>query len=276
MECTIYCDESIKQGKYYGNFYGGALVFSKHQSEVLNGLKVKKEELFGSGEVKWSKVSPLYLDKYKEMMKVFFDFIEADKVKLRVMFTKNSHIPIGLTAEQIKNDYFILYYHFLKYAFGLRYSNQSEAPFYLRLYFDQLPDTKSKIQTFKGFIHNLQNLDEFKKANICIRHDDIAEINSKQHVILQCCDVVTGAMQFRLNDLHKEKPDGQRCRAKKTIAKDSLYKYIRGRIGKIYPGFNIGDSTGRRELNSLWIHQYRHWKFISTNSSYDGSKCKPK
>lgn len=28
-EYTIWCDESIKKGKYYSNFYGGLLIQSK-------------------------------------------------------------------------------------------------------------------------------------------------------------------------------------------------------------------------------------------------------
>lgn len=275
-EYTIYCDESIKQGKYYSNFYGGVLVTSCHKDEILMTLKAKKEELFGSGEVKWSKVSPAYLNKYLSMIELFFDLIEAGKIKMRVMFTQNARVPTGLTKEHIENEYFILYYQFLKSAFGLKYSNSGIEPVYLRLYFDQFPDTKEKVQKFKRFVVNLNNSEDFKGANICIREDDIAEVNSKKHVILQCCDVVMGSMQFRLNDLHKEKPPGERLRAKKTVAKENLYKYINKRIRKIYPGFNIGDSTGRRTWDCVWEHRYRHWKFIATNNVYDESKCKPK
>jgi hypothetical protein len=77
-------------------------------------------------------------------------------------------------------------------------------------------------------------------------------------------------MQFRLNDLHKKKPAGERRRAAKTIAKEKLYRYISYRIRCIYPGFNIGESTGHQgDLSN-------RWKFVPKNREYDESKTKPK
>ena len=74
--------------------------------------------------------------------------------------------------------------------------------------------------------------------------DQIAEVDSHEHSILQAVDVVLGSMQFRLNDFHRAKPPGQARRGKKTIAKEKLYKRISQRIRSIYPNFNIGISTG--------------------------------
>jgi hypothetical protein len=45
---------------------------------------------------------------------------------------------------------------------------------------------------------------------------------------------------------HKKKPDGARCRAKRTIAKEKLYLHIYQRISKIYPRLNAGVSTSIR------------------------------
>ncbi len=42
--------------------------------------------------------------------------------------------------------------------------------------------------------------------------------------------IVLGAMAFRLNNGHKEKPVGQNRRGKRTIAKEKLYKFIYSRI----------------------------------------------
>lgn len=111
-----------------------------------------------------------------------------------------------------------------------------------------------------------------------IKEDQIAEIDSHEHVLLQCLDVVLGAMQFRLNDKHLEKPDDQRCRGKRTIAKENLYKMINKRIQDLYPfQFNIGISTGKKEgFESLWKDPYRHWMFLPSEREYDESKEKPK
>ncbi|MGD6804469.1 MULTISPECIES: hypothetical protein [Rossellomorea] len=64
MQYIIYCDESEKTGKFYGNFYGGALVRSTDFHIVKNTLEDKKVSLNLLGEVKWQKVTPNYLEKY--------------------------------------------------------------------------------------------------------------------------------------------------------------------------------------------------------------------
>lgn len=55
----------------------------------------------------------------------------------------------------------------------------------------------------------------------------IAEVDSKNHVILQCIDIALGSMNFKLNNMDKEKmPNSNRC-GKRTIAKEKLYKKIK-------------------------------------------------
>jgi hypothetical protein len=276
LQYIIYTDESVQRGRFYSNFYGGALVRSTSLEVVKQALEKEKNSL-GLQEIKWTKVSAAYLDRYIAMIKVFFDLIEAGQIKVRIMFTQNALQPVGLTREQLEESYFLLYYQFLKHGFGLVYTRDSCHPIYLRLYMDQLPDTKVKAEKFKNFVYNLQFQPEFVQAGIRIRKEDIAEVNSKDHVILQCTDVVLGAMQFRLNDLHKVIPEGQKRRAAKTRAKEKLYNYISSRIREIYPGFNIGESTGLKgDISNRWNHPYRHWKFVPGNWEYDESKTKPK
>jgi len=45
----------------------------------------------------------------------------------------------------------------------------------LRLYFDQFPDTKEKIERFKGFLIGLQESRKFREARISINREDVAE-----------------------------------------------------------------------------------------------------
>lgn len=274
-EYIIYCDESIDKGRYFSNFYGGALIRSHDLREIIAVLEAKKNELNLYKEVKWSKVTSLYLDKYIGLMETFFNFIEADKVKIRVMFTQNCHIPNNLSPEQIDNEYFLLYHQFLKHAFGLQYSNPTKERIRIRLYLDDLPDTREKVASFKNVLLSLNKNPQFESAGIYIDENQIAEVKSHEHTILQCLDVVLGAMQFRLNNKHKDKPDGARYRAKRTIAKEKLYNYIYQRISKIYPRFNIGVSTSiRGDITNRWNHSCRHWLFKQEDSTMDLSKTK--
>lgn len=276
MEYVIWCDESDKKGRYYSNFYGGALVRSIDIPYVKRTLAEAKQKLNLFNEVKWSKVSANYCKKYIELIDVFFDLIQQDKVKIRIMFTKNSRVPTGLTKAQRDQEFFILYYQFVKHAFGLTYSNDTKENINIKIFFDKLPDKKEKVTEFKRYIYGVQNLQEFQKANIKIKYSDIGEVDSKKEDVLQCFDIILGSMSFRLNNKHLEKPEGSRFRAKKTIAKERLYKHINSRIRMIKPGFNIGISTGTNNgITDRWNMPYRHWLFTSRQTEYDSTKDKP-
>lgn len=276
MEYVIYADESDKSGKYYSNFYGGALVRSSDLQPVVELLR-KTKELNGLGaEAKWSKVTSQYLDRYIKLMAVFFDLVERNRVKVRVMFTQNANVPTNLTRAQRENEYFLLYYQFIKHAFGLQYSNPGKDEIGLRIYLDRLPDTREKVKNFRGYLCGLDQNPQFQQARIRLRPDQIAEVDSKAHEVLQCADIVLGAMQFRLNDKHKRKPPGQKRRGKNTIAKEKLYKFIGSRIRRVYPNFNIGISTGTQgDHANRWAHPYRHWLFVPRDSRRDNSMTKP-
>ncbi|WP_245183657.1 hypothetical protein [Lentibacillus salicampi] len=100
MQYIIYCDESEKRGKYFSNFYGGALVRSNDFHIVRGALELKKEELNLFNEVKWQKVTEKYLDKYKLLMDEFFYHVKQDKVKVRIMFTHNRYETKNLSHYQ--------------------------------------------------------------------------------------------------------------------------------------------------------------------------------
>lgn len=85
MQYIIYCDESVKNGEYYSNFYGGALVRSIHLDEVKTSLENKKYEHNIHGEIKWQKVTENYLEKYMAIVDSIFEFIKADKIKIRII-----------------------------------------------------------------------------------------------------------------------------------------------------------------------------------------------
>ncbi|MEA5405091.1 DUF3800 domain-containing protein [Arcicella sp. DC2W] len=279
MEYFIWCDESVKKGQYFSNFYGGVLVKSKDLKYVQKKLTEVRVAQGLLNEIKWQKVTEHYVDKYINAIDVFFDLMEQGKVKMRVMFTQNSNKPLNLSNQHLEDEYFILYYQFFKHAFGLINSNDNESgkPVYIRAYFDTLPDKIEKNNRFKEFIKGLEREQNFQLSKIKFRKDAIAEVRSHEHVLLQFMDVVLGAMAFRLNDLHKEIPEGKKRRGKRTKAKEKLYKHILTRIRKIHKGFNIGKSTGKKVgMESLWLDAYRHWNFIPKEHEVDNTLHKQK
>ncbi len=273
-EYFIWCDESDSRGKYYSNFYGGVLVKSEDLREVQ--LKVDKicRKVHLHDEIKWHKVSQHYVGKYIDAMDVFFKLVEENKIKVRIMFTQNAYVAKHLTDKHKNEEFFILYYQFIKHAFGLPFSNNTDKEIFLRLYFDYLPDTLEKRQVFKEYIKGLQTSKPFRLAKLKIRKQDIGEVDSKKHLLLQMLDVVLGAMSFRLNNKHKEIPEGKKRRGKRTVAKEKLYKHINKKQRQIREGFNIGSNTGKEKREDYWLHPYRHWNFKPSDFDVDDSMFK--
>lgn len=256
----IYCDESADKGKKFADFFGGCIIDSKYLFEVESALNAKKEELQLNGEIKWTKTTANYLEKYKEIMNLFFSFVEQGKVKVRIMFRSVDDVPSVPVDNNEK--YFKLYYQFIKHAFGLQYIPADLLPTNIIINLDILPDKHGMREEFKKYLREIPHTKGFPAA-MTIRERGVIEVDSHDHVLLQCTDIILGAMNFRLNELHKEKPAGQRTRAKRTIAKEALYKHINKLIRKIHPHFNIGISTGARGSdNPHWESPYEHWKFI--------------
>lgn len=276
-ELIIYCDESEQDGKYCSNFYGGVLVKSKDLREVEESLLHVKSELNLNGEVKWSKITANYEDKYKSLLDTFFGLVSEGKIKVRVMFTQNSNeIHHALTRQQREDTYYLLYYQFIKHAFGL-YHYQPNEPKRLRINFDRLPENNEQSDRFKAYIAALSATKDFKGSRLTIGPDDIYEVESHDHILLQCADIVLGSMSFRLNHKHKEKPEGQARRGKRTLAKERVYKHINAHICSCYPNFNIGVSTSMRgDRTNTWNHPYRHWLFVAKGSKHNPERVKRK
>jgi hypothetical protein len=270
-EFILFCDESDKRGKYYSNFYGGVMVGSSQYQRITDRLNYKKAELNLYQEVKWEKVSEPYLEKYKELIRTFFEEIALGNLRVRIMFRQNAHLPKRLNRTQVDWEYYLLYYQFVKHAFGLEHTPENIR---LRLYFDKFPDTDEKSEQFKGYLMGLTKSQTWRAIDI--KKEDITEVDSRDHVLLQCLDIVLGSISFRLNDKHKEIPTGSHKRGKRTIAKEKLYKSILTEIWKIRPRLNIGMSTRTNNIAERWSLPYMHWAFVPKEEVYDASLTKPR
>lgn len=274
-EYIIFCDESEKDGKYYSNFYGGLLVGASQYERITKRLNAIKLDLNLYGEVKWEKVTERYLPKYEILMRHFFEEVASGNVKVRIMFRQNAFKPLGLTPKQMEMQYFLLYYQFIKHAFGLEFIEPTQKGTKLRLYLDEFPETGEKVERFKGFLLALQKNKKFRDINLKIKRDDVVEIRSHEHVLIQCLDVVLGAMAFRLNDKHKEKLPEKKRHGKRTKAKETLYKMILQQIRKIHPNFNIGVTTSfGGNIKRRWEDSYLHWCFQPQAAEYEAKMTK--
>lgn len=266
MEYIIYCDESVSDGKYYTDFFGGVLVRNTDFDDIREALDAQKNMLHLKGEIKWVKVTANYLDKYKQMMDIFFSFIKKNRLKVRIMFRETSQTPSNLSPEQVHNRYSLLYYQFVKHSFGLIYHDAPRnTPVYLRLYFDEIPYPLDQRDAFKSHVFSLQRNSRFRKAQVKIRMDDVVEINSEKHSIQQCMDIVLGSISFMLNRKNEVIPEGSTERGHRTIAKEELFHHILQLIQESdgVDFFDISKSTPIVVPKDLWAMPYRHWKFTA-------------
>lgn len=194
---------------------------------------------------------------------------------MRIFFKSNQYETPRLSKEQRTKSYQILYYQFVKHAFGLQYANEDiNKPLRVHLSFDEMPLCNADKKEFIDYLLELNNIKEFYAANIRFAESDIIEVDSRNELPLQFLDLILGAMSFRLNNKHKIIPEGSRVRGKRTRIKEKLYKYINQRIRLIRPGFNIGESTGRRTAKDVWTDPYRHWSFKPYDSERNFSLAK--
>lgn len=275
---AIFCDESSEKGVFYSHFYGGALVRWADRQAIEDELAAKKDALNIKGEMKWTKVTENYATKYVEFMNLFFDKIAAGEIKVRIMFTQNLNVAPELDAEKLDNEYFLLYYQFLKHGFGLRYWNYNQARFgnaRVTVYLDDPPQNAAKFTRFKAYLASLSDYPFFFAAGVSVAFGDITGVDSKSHNIMQGLDIILGAMQSRLNNVHTHVHPPAKRRSKKARAKEVVYNAIKDRIWEIYPHFNVGTSTGVQNGDEdRWTHPYRHWCFVPTGSTLDRSRGK--
>lgn len=266
MRYYLYCDESTLNGTKFSYFYGGVMVNADDFNMLNDVLNSKREQTVKTSELKWTKVSAANFKEYIDAVDTFFDFIQADKAKVRIMFTQNRFKANMLTEIQKNNTYGLLYYQFIKHAFGLKYLPTHSGPNYLEIFLDTMPDEKEKKIKLKQYLHGLQYLPSFLDANIQIHQSAIVEVDSSKHILMQYLDVVLGAMAFKLNRLDKVKQSETGKRGKRTLAKEKVYKHINKRIRLLYPNFNIGISTGKRDdYKNILAMPYRHWLFLPTH-----------
>lgn len=276
----IYADESDKRGRYFSNFFGGVLLAAEERERISDELQNKKNELGLLHELKWQNVDATCVDRYIEFVRTYFTYIASSRLKVRIMFTQNMRIPVGLMERHHDLQYFLLYYQFIKHAFGLKFAdhNPYQAVF-VSVLPDKIPDTKDRVDKFKDYLCRIPGSSYMRGANLYIPRSSIADVDSERHVILQGLDIILGSMCSKLNGKLKDIPAGKRRRGKRTVAKEKLYREINAEIRKIYPNFNVGVSTGcHYGPSDRWTHPYRHWLFTPKGHVMDrslGKKAAP-
>lgn len=278
-EYILFCDESDRRGPFFSDFFGGVRVPVSQLHTIGQVLHAKRQSLGLTSEIKWAKTDQGVVGRYEQFAQSFFNEIAAGHAFMRVMFTQNARVPVGLTQQQQSESYYLLYYQFLKHGFGLEHMPSHAAPPRFRIYLDEIGDTREQVARFKGFVRGLADNKLVRAAGGIILEDSaITEVRSHDHIVMQALDLVLGSITFRLNNKHRALLPGKKVRGKRTLAKERLYRSVLREIRRVTgkPGFNIGISTRLSQFPAgSWSDPYLHWCFKPRNHQFDAAKAKP-
>lgn len=232
-EIIIYSDESRHRGERFlllGGLWIRAEDVVSAESEIkkLRGKHGYRNDagkwIDFLGELKWTKVSDKYLPVYRELIDLFFTFIDGGTIRFCVMLI-DTHNPAVQKYDNIKRD------GYFKFLYQL-YLHNCKVPGIYKIYPDKITNPQHKINLEKLRIALDKSLAK-KFAELVPPENKpehyvqtIAAVNSKKSQILQMVDVVIGAIGYFQNRHF------QQSGAKK--AKIELMKYVFDKL--IYAG----------------------------------------
>jgi hypothetical protein len=264
---TVYADEAWthEPEHRFWRFYGGALLRSSERPRIENELLALKAQRGLHGEIKWSLTTPARAERFGALVDRFLDFVEYGDVKLRYMWLDQRRQDTTALSEWHREyGFYILYYYFVVFGFGLPWHNERDAVG-IEFFPDTLPDEPQKRREFRDFLLRAHNARRFRQR-APFRVTNVAAVDSTKHIILQCVDVIIGAVGYKLNKQYKAKRGGKRSRS--SVAKIELWERILDRLGAIDMGergtrsFAVGVNTGTGpEALNRWQHKFRQWDF---------------
>lgn len=248
----IICDESSRKQPYYSYFYGGAIILENKYEKISNILCDYKNK-FKLNELKRTNITEANYKFYIEILDLFFTFVKSGDIKVRIMFSPNDQLIKDIPHSQ--NETFIRFYEvFIKDAFSIFYARKNIR---LRLIFDDLPESKEQCFKFKNHLIEKINKNNKPLANkVYIKAEDIEEVDSQKHIILQCVDVIVGVMDFYLNTNKKDLESSKRARARYKVW-ESIYKIIL----EMNPNFIIYETTQPVYSTKGWNDKYKHFVY---------------
>ena len=184
MNYEVYCDESgiealFDKDAHKYTVIGGIWIPKEYRNILKTDLNEIKRRHNIRGEIKWNKVSPAYVDMYKDVINLFFS---TPKIRFRAIII-NSEI---VNHEKFNNGsgelgfykfYYQLIYHWL-------YPNNI---------YDIFVD--HKINKYKDRINELKKILRYSNTVNMVQ-----ALPSHESVAIQLADVLTGAVASKFNE----------------------------------------------------------------------------
>ncbi|PVH24436.1 DUF3800 domain-containing protein [Sphingobacterium corticibacter] len=202
MKFEIYCDESglealsNKEAHSYTGI-GGIWIPADQRATLKEGIGAIKNRYNIHGELKWQKVSPAYLDLYKEVIDFFFN---ANYVRFRVILVEAQKVDnIRFHNADAELSFYKFYYQLLQHWI---YDFNEYAVF-----------VDLKINRNKGRLKELEKA--LDNSNYTSDITQVQGLPSDQSLGIQLADVLTGMATARFNRQYKS-----------GSAKEQLINYV--------------------------------------------------
>lgn len=186
MNFEIYCDESglealTRKDAHLFIAIGGIWMPSDYRTEFKKNIYAIKNKYNVHGELKWNKVSPAFLDLYKDVLAYFF---KTKKLRFRVILVE---------AKNVDNIEF--------------HNNDNELSFY-KFYYQLLHHWIFDLNIYDIFLDNKENRDKsrLKKlkevldySNLTSEVRQVQALPSEQSFGIQLADIFTGIVSSKFN-----------------------------------------------------------------------------
>jgi hypothetical protein len=268
----IWADESWTHGgakpNRYWCFFGGVM----GPQPDIERLDTELAKIFAmyklQGEVGWAGLRAKNLPAYRALVDCFVDLLRRTDLHFRQIFLDRCLVrlnPMGVVAPIADLDVqYLIYYQFLKHAFGLRYlpiaPNGERHRILIRLDDHSSQQHKDKLEEFV-----------VKLASTLSRRDldfSVKFLSSEHARRLQICDLMIGAAGSHGNKMHLRRDPDQRGMKPRQKVRHEMATYIYNKLRDLDKAergtgaFNWFETTGRDgSYDTMLTHKLRIWKF---------------
>ena len=189
MEIEAYCDEaypdlfssSAPQAKYL--VIGSLWLKSEDREKFKSSIHALRDKHKIGGEFKWQKSSPSRLLFYQDLISFFFD--QDDAFRFRCIAVDNSLVNLAIYHN---NDQELGFYKFY-YQMLHKWIHDNNS---YRIFCDFKSNRRrDRLQTLKYYL---------EYSNILARIESVQAIRSRESVLIQMADFLTGAAAAKINN----------------------------------------------------------------------------
>lgn len=271
----IWADEAWTHGgpipNRYWCFFGGVMG-PQPDIERLDKEVAKIAAMYKlGGEIAWAGLRGKNLPAYRALVDSFVDLLRRTDLHYRQVFLDRRLVRVNEsgTVDPIADldVQYLIYYQFLKHAFGLRYlpraPNGERHRILIRLDDHSSKTHKQKLEEFVVMLASTLNRPDLDIG--------VKFLSSEDAYRLQICDLMIGAAGSYGNKDYMRREPGQRGMKPRQKVRLDMAKYVYNKLRDLdrqergSGAFNWFESTGLNgDIRNLMNYKMRIWKFKPT------------